>query len=76
MFTDANGHVHTRRCWERAEGVLMDELVTHDLDSDIDYIGNEDGTKVIDYTIPSWDTTQQIIVSLWLSDGTVFCDCD
>lgn len=68
---DSTGHTHTRRCWERAEGRLMDELVAADLDLTVEYLDDD----AADFRVPSWDATQQEIVAMWLSDGTVPCDC-
>jgi hypothetical protein len=70
--TDANGTVHHRRCWDRAEASLMDELILQGLDTDVEYV-DDDAT---DYRIAEWDTTQQAVVATWLSDGTVTCTCD
>lgn len=69
---DDNGQQHTKVCWDRAEGTLMDELVTQALAENITYLG-DDGT---DYRIPAWGTTQQRVVATWLSDGTASCACD
>jgi hypothetical protein len=71
--TDSIGRSHTRRCWERCEFSLMDELMLQGgIDQNIVYL-DDDAT---DYRIPEWNTTQQTVVSDWLSDGTVSCTCD
>jgi hypothetical protein len=70
---DDNGCEHDRRCWERAEGSLMDNLVAEDADLTIEYL-DADAT---DYRIPAWGgATQQAVVATWLSNGTVSCDCE
>lgn len=69
---DHAGTAHDRRCWSNAETALSEELATQGLFDTIEYIDSD----ATDYRIPEWSMTEQQVVAVWLSDGTVSCICD